>query len=134
VARCKAFEAAPAAIQPSRIRPATYSADGKYPDAQVAKYRCRRSGRQRLYHPSLRGKHKPPGWNRWSQAEKVAHLLGMGLDRMHDYLACLRLRPCGLAAQAQVIRVIAMVAPRLVSKLPAGESGSVFWLRWLSDN
>jgi hypothetical protein len=64
--------------------------------------------------PSVTGTHKPPGWNRWSEAEKVAHLLGMSLDRMHDYLAWPAdgLDPCRLAAQAQVIRVIAMVAPK----------------------
>jgi hypothetical protein len=37
--------------------------------------------------PSVTGIHKPPGWNRWSAAEKVEHLLGMSLDRMHDYLS-----------------------------------------------
>jgi hypothetical protein len=38
----------------------------------------------------------------------------MSLDRMHDYLAwpAYGLDACGLAAQAQVIRVIAMVAPK----------------------
>jgi hypothetical protein len=35
--------------------------------------------------PSVTGSHKPPGWNRWSVAEKVEHLLGMSLDRMHDF-------------------------------------------------
>ncbi|HKM70958.1 MAG TPA: hypothetical protein VJX94_13050 [Stellaceae bacterium] len=30
---------------------------------------------------------KPPGRDRWSPAEKVEHLLGMSLDRKHDYLA-----------------------------------------------
>jgi pimeloyl-ACP methyl ester carboxylesterase len=34
--------------------------------------------------PSVAGANKPPGWNRWSAAEKVEHLLGMSLDRMHD--------------------------------------------------
>jgi hypothetical protein len=37
--------------------------------------------------PSVTGSNKPPGWNRWSDAEKVEHLLGMSLDRMHDYLS-----------------------------------------------
>jgi hypothetical protein len=32
------------------------------------------------------GADKPPGWNRWSPAAKVEHLLGMSLDRIHDYL------------------------------------------------
>jgi hypothetical protein len=63
---------------------------------------------------SVAGSNKPPGWNRWSDAEKVEHLLGMSLDRMHDYLAWPAdgLDPCRLAAQAQVIRVITMVAPK----------------------
>jgi hypothetical protein len=34
--------------------------------------------------PSVTGTHKPPGWNRWSAAEKVEHLLSMSLDRRHD--------------------------------------------------
>jgi hypothetical protein len=58
--------------------------------------------------PSVTGANKPPGWDRWSPAEKVQHLLGLSLDRMHacrvrrppaeppppDHrLACLRPRP-----------------------------------------
>jgi hypothetical protein len=45
----------------------------------------------------------------------VAHLLGMSLDRMHDYLSwpADNLDPCRLAAPAQVIRVIAMVAAKV---------------------
>jgi hypothetical protein len=27
--------------------------------------------------PSVAASNKPPGWNRWSDAEKVEHLLGM---------------------------------------------------------
>jgi hypothetical protein len=63
---------------------------------------------------SVAGSNKPPGWNRWSEAEKVAHLLGMSLGRMHDYLAWPAdgLDPYRLAAQTQVIRVAAMVAPK----------------------
>jgi hypothetical protein len=65
--------------------------------------------------PSVTGTHKPPGWNRWSAAEKVEHLLGMSLDRMHDYLSwpadCLD--PYRLAAQAQVVRVVAVVAAKV---------------------
>jgi hypothetical protein len=38
--------------------------------------------------PSVTGANKPPGWNRWSAAEKAQHLLGISLDRMHDYLHC----------------------------------------------
>jgi hypothetical protein len=54
------------------------------------------------------------GRNRWSAAEKVEHLLGMSLDRMHDYLAWPAdgLDPYRLAAQAQVIRVVATVAAK----------------------
>jgi hypothetical protein len=39
--------------------------------------------------PSVAGANKPPGWNRWSAAEKVEHLLRLSLDRMRDYLSCL---------------------------------------------
>jgi hypothetical protein len=66
--------------------------------------------------PSVTGAHKPPpGWNRWSAAEKVEHLLGMSLDRMHDYLSWPAdgLDPYRLAAQAQVVRVVAMVAAKV---------------------
>jgi len=44
---------------------------------------------------------KPPGWNRWGAADKVEHLLGMSLDRMHDYLSWPAddLDPYRLAAQ-----------------------------------
>jgi hypothetical protein len=37
--------------------------------------------------PSVTGTNKPPGWNRWSAAEKVEHLLRLSLDRMRDYLS-----------------------------------------------
>jgi hypothetical protein len=65
--------------------------------------------------PSVTGTHKPPGWNRWSPAEKVEHLLGLSLDRMHDYLSWPAdgLDPYRLAAQTQVIRVVAMVAAKV---------------------
>src|SRR5215471_17280261 len=57
----------------------------------------------------------PPGWNRWSAAEKVEHLLGLSLDRMHDYLSWPAdgLDPHRLAAQTQVIRVVAVVAAKV---------------------
>jgi hypothetical protein len=57
---------------------------------------------------------KPPGWNRWSPAEKVEHLLGMSFDRMHDYLAwpADQLDMHRLAAQTQVMRVIMMAATK----------------------
>jgi hypothetical protein len=65
--------------------------------------------------PSVAGANRPPGSNRWSTAEKVEHLLGMSLDRMHDYLSWPAdgLDPYRLAAQAQVIRVVAMVAAKV---------------------
>jgi hypothetical protein len=65
--------------------------------------------------PSVTGIHKPPGWNRWSAAEKVEHLLGMSLDRMHDHLSrpADGLDPYRLAAQTQVVRVVAMVAAKV---------------------
>jgi hypothetical protein len=68
---------------------------------------------QRL--PSVAGSNKPPGWTRLSDAEKVEHLLGMSLDRMHDYLSWSAdgLDPCRLAAQTQAVRVITMVAARV---------------------
>ena len=48
-------------------------------------------------------------------AEKAQHLLGMSLDRMHDYLSWPAdgLDPYRLAAQTQVIRVIAMVGAKV---------------------
>jgi len=65
--------------------------------------------------PSVAGSNKPPGWNRWSPAERVEHLLGLSLDRMHDYLSWPAdgLDPYRLAAQTQVIRVVAMVAAKV---------------------
>ena len=65
--------------------------------------------------PSVAGSNKPPGWNRWSPAERVEHLLGLSLDRMHDYLSWPAdgLDPYRLAAQTQVIRVVAIVAAKV---------------------
>src|SRR5262249_40370052 len=65
--------------------------------------------------PSVTGAHKPPGWNRWTAAEKVEHLLGMSLDRSHDYVSwpADELDPYRLAAQTQVIRVVVMVAAKV---------------------
>ena len=50
-----------------------------------------------------------------SAAEKVEHLLRLSLDRMHDYLAWPAddLDPYRLAAQTQVIRVVAMVGAKV---------------------
>jgi hypothetical protein len=65
--------------------------------------------------PSVSGSNKPPGWNRWSPAEKAEHLLGLSLDRMPEYLSWPAddLDPYRLAAQTQVIRVVAMVAAKV---------------------
>jgi hypothetical protein len=65
--------------------------------------------------PSVAGANKPPGWNRWSAAEKIEHLLRLSLDRMNDYLSWPAddLDPYRLAAQTQVIRVVAMVAAKV---------------------
>ena len=65
--------------------------------------------------PSVSGTNKPPGWKRWSPAERVEHLLGLSLDRMHEYLSWPAddLDPYRLAAQTQVIRVVAMVAAKV---------------------
>jgi hypothetical protein len=65
--------------------------------------------------PSVTSAHKPPGWDRWSAAEKVEHLLGMSLDRMYDYLSWPAdgLDPYRLAAQTQVVRVVTMVAAKV---------------------
>ena len=65
--------------------------------------------------PSVTGSNKPPGWKRWSPAEKAEHLMGLSLDRMHEYLSwpANDLDPYRLAAQTQVIRVVAMVAAKV---------------------
>jgi len=64
--------------------------------------------------PPVAGANKPSGWDRWSDAEKVEHLLGLTLDRMHDYLSWSpgNLDPHRLAAQTQAVRVITMVAAK----------------------
>jgi hypothetical protein len=79
----------------------------------------RRDGRCRRvvtfpFPPPVTSANKPRGWNRWSAAEKVEHLLSMSLDRMHDYLAWPAdgLDPYRLAAQAQVLRVVVTVAAK----------------------
>jgi len=58
---------------------------------------------------------RPSGWNQWSPDEKAEHLLGMSLDRMREYLSwpAEGLDPHRLAAQTQVIRVVAMVAAKV---------------------
>src|SRR5215472_13244840 len=78
--------------------------------------------------PSVAGSNKPPGWNRWSPAEKAEHLLGLSLDRMHEYLSwpADELDPYRLAAQTQVIRVVVMVAAKVEVKLPASATENAF--------
>jgi len=64
--------------------------------------------------PPVAGADKPAGWERWSDAEKVGHLLGLSLDRMHDYLSWPpdNLDPHRLTAQTQAARVVTMIAAR----------------------
>ena len=64
--------------------------------------------------PPITGASKPPGWNRWSAAEKAEHLLGLSLDRMAEYLSWPAdgLDPYRLAAQTQVIRVVTVVGAK----------------------
>ena len=40
--------------------------------------------------PPITGASKPPGWNRWSAAEKAEHLLSMSLDRIMRRAICVR--------------------------------------------
>ena len=65
--------------------------------------------------PSVTNADKPAGWQRWSDAEKVQYLLGLSLDRMHDYLSWPpdNLDPHRLTAQAQAARVVTMIAARV---------------------
>ena len=78
--------------------------------------------------PRVAGTDKPPGWDQWSEAEKVQHLLGLSLDRMHDYLSCPpdNLDPHRLAAQMQAARVVTMVAARgpALARAGAGPPGT----------
>jgi hypothetical protein len=78
--------------------------------------------------PSVTGVAKPPGWNRWSPAEKVDHLVGLSLDRMREYLSWPPddLDPHRLAAQVQVIRVVAMVAAKVGERRPDPEVAERF--------
>ena len=98
--------------------PATYSGHGKLPDAQTEKDRCPRPGRQPRNHSppaSCNRRQQTPGWNRWGPAEKAEHLLGLSLDRMLEYPSWPAddLDPYRLAAQTQVIRVVAVVAAKV---------------------
>jgi hypothetical protein len=54
----------------------------------------------------------PRGWQHWSPAQKVEHLLGMSLDRAHEILSwrpIVELDPLRLSLWAQVWRVIFMI-------------------------
>jgi hypothetical protein len=50
----------------------------------------------------------PPGWRRWSTAEKVEHLLGMPLDRVAEILSSppAELDPLRLSLWMQVWRIV----------------------------
>jgi hypothetical protein len=54
----------------------------------------------------------PPGWRRFSTADKIKHLLGMSLDQARDILSWPRaeLDPLRLSLQVQVMRIILIVA------------------------
>jgi hypothetical protein len=66
----------------------------------------------------------PPGWNRWSAAEKVEHLLGLRLG----YLSWPAddLDHCRLAVGARVIRVVAMVAAKVGARRVHREAAERF--------
>jgi hypothetical protein len=82
--------------------------------------------------PSVTGTNKPPRWNRWSAAEKVEHLLGISLDRMREYLSWPAddLDPYRLAAQTQVIRVVAMVGAKVGDQARREREGIKGGSRW----
>jgi hypothetical protein len=65
--------------------------------------------------PPMTAADKPLGWNQWSPAEKIEYLLGMSLDRAHDYLSWRpdEIDPHRLAAQKEVVRLVTTVAARL---------------------
>ena len=74
-------------------------------------------GRKRRNHPAAAVRHRRQQAARLEPmvlAEKVEHLLGMSLDRMAEILGWPAdgLDPYRLAAQTQVIRVVAMVAAK----------------------
>jgi hypothetical protein len=82
--------------------------------------------------PSVTDANKPPGWNRWSPAEKVEHLLGMSLDRMAEILGWPAdgLYPYRLAAHLQAARVISVIAAKAGCGRPNTRRPSVFGKRW----
>jgi hypothetical protein len=59
----------------------------------------------------------PRGWQHWSPAQKVEHLLGMSLDRAHEILSwrpIVELDPLRLSLWAQVWRVIFMIGVKVL--------------------
>jgi hypothetical protein len=64
--------------------------------------------------PRVAGTDRPPGWNQWTEGRKVQHLLGLSLERCCDYLGWQpdELDAYRLAAQAQVVQIIMMIAKR----------------------
>jgi hypothetical protein len=54
----------------------------------------------------------PPGWPRFSTADKIEHLLGMSLDRAYEILSWPITEPDPLrrSLQVQVIRVVMRIA------------------------
>jgi hypothetical protein len=54
----------------------------------------------------------PPGWRRFSTADKIKHLLGMSLDQAIHILSWPRaeLDPLRLSLQVQVMRIIVKIA------------------------
>jgi hypothetical protein len=76
--------------------------------------------------PAVTGANKPPGWNRWSPAEKAEHLLGLSLDRMHEYLSCLPRTSIhtGLQRRRRSSASLRWSRPRWAGKPPASTTGS----------
>ena len=74
--------------------------------------------------PSVAGSNKPPGWNLWGPAEKAEHLLGLSLDRMHDYLpgSPTNLIPTGLQHRHRLSVSLRWLPLKSGVKLPASAS------------
>jgi hypothetical protein len=88
---------------------------GRLSDAPAAQDRRPRPRRKRRNHPApAAGRRRLEAARLGSPAEKVEHLLSLSLDRMAEYLSWPAdgLDPYRLAAQRQVIRVVAMAAAK----------------------
>jgi len=114
---------------PRHPTPAKSSGDGRFPDAPAATGALDPTTGEVVvipWLPPVAGASKPPGWNHWSPAEKCEHLLGMSLDRMREYLSWPPddLDRHRLAAQVQVIRVVATIAAKVRERRPPGPVGS----------